>query len=81
MKKLSTSEIEVRVWATIIIGLFFVLAISTLSIIYSITFVEQPPVMSPIDEVYTGILKDIMLLCIGAISGLASGKVLNRNDR
>lgn len=80
MKKLSTKEIEVRVWATIIIGLFLILAFSTLSIIYSVTFVEQPLTVSPIDEVYMGILKDIMLLCIGAISGLASGKAIGKDD-
>jgi hypothetical protein len=32
--------------------------------------------MAPIDEVYTGILKDIMLLAIGVISGVAGTKVV-----
>ena len=73
--KLTTEEIEVRVWATIVLMLAAILIISVVTILLSVTFVEQNPgEIAEIDKQYLSILKDIMLLCIGAVGGIVGRK-------
>lgn len=77
MKDLTPEQIQAYVWAAVVLGVLFVLVFATVGIIYSITFVDQNlDKMAPIDEIYTGILKDIMLLAIGVVSGVAGTKVV-----
>jgi hypothetical protein len=73
--KLTTEEIEVRVWATIVLMLAAILIISVVTILFAVTFVEQNPgEIAEIDKQYLSILKDIMLLCIGAVGGIVGRK-------
>jgi hypothetical protein len=74
MNRMTTEEVEVRVWAGVVMSLVVILVFSTFGILYAVTFVEQSMEIAKIDEVYLGILKDIMLLCIGAIGGIAGRK-------
>lgn len=72
---MTTEEIEVRVWAAIVLTLAAILFMSVLSILGAVTFVEQPmDGIAPIDEQFLAILKDVMMLCIGAIGGIAGRK-------
>ena len=74
-KELTTEEIEVRVWALIVMVLAFILLISVICILLAVMFVEQDMnQIAPIDEAFLGIMKDIMLLCIGAIGGIVGRK-------
>jgi ATP/ADP translocase len=74
-KELSTEEIEVRVWATIVLVLAGILLISVVAILGAVMFVEQDmTAIAPIDEAFLGIMKDIMLLCIGAMGGIVGRK-------
>jgi ATP/ADP translocase len=74
-KELTTEEIEVRVWATIVLVLASILLISVLCILGAVMFVEQDmTAIAPIDEAFLGIMKDIMLLCIGAVGGIVGRK-------
>ena len=74
-KELTTEEIEVRVWATIVLVLAGILLVSVVAILLAVTFVEQNPgEIAEIDKQYLSILKDIMLLCIGAIGGIVGRK-------
>ena len=74
-KELSTEEIEVRVWAAIVLVLAGILLISVVAILGAVMFVEQDmTAIAPIDEAFLGIMKDIMLLCIGAIGGIDGRK-------
>ena len=67
-KELTTEEIEVRVWATIVLVLAGILLISVICILLAVMFVEQDmEKIAPIDEQFLGIMKDIMLLCIQEI--------------
>ena len=72
---MTTEEIEVRVWAWIVMILATILFGSVAMILYAVTFVEQTPgEIAEIDKQYLAILKDIMLLCIGAIGGIVGRK-------
>ena len=74
-KELTTEEIEVRVWATIVLVLAGILLVSVVVILLAVTFVEQNPgEIAEIDKQYLSILKDIMLLCIGAVGGIVGRK-------
>ena len=75
---MTNEDIETRVWAVIVLSLTGILVVSVLSIILGVMFVEHDMErMSPIDEAFLGILKDVMLLCIGAIGGVVGRKSLS----
>jgi hypothetical protein len=74
-KELTTEEIEVRVWAAIVLTLAGILLISVICILGAVIFIEQDmTAIAPIDEAFLGIMKDIMLLCIGAVGGIVGRK-------
>jgi branched-subunit amino acid permease len=71
----TTEEIEVRVWAIIALSLTGILVASVIGIILGVLFVEHDmDKISPIDTQFMAILKDIMLLCIGAVGGIVGRK-------
>lgn len=74
-RSMTTEEIEVRVWAVIVLSLTGILVTSVLAIILGVMFVEHDMErISPIDEAFLAILKDVMLLCIGAVGGIVGRK-------
>jgi hypothetical protein len=74
-KQMTTEEIEVRVWAIIVLSLTSILLLSTFGIIMGVMFVEHDMnAIAPIDEHFLAILRDIMLLCIGAVGGIVGRK-------
>ena len=73
--RMTTEEIEVRVWAAILLTLAAILLISVIAIIGGVLFVDQDKErISPIDQAFLAILKDVMLLGIGAVGGIAGRK-------
>ena len=74
-KELTTEEIEVRVWAAIVLVLAGILLLSVIAILGAVIFVDQDrEKIAPIDQAFLGIMKDIMLLCIGAVGGIVGRK-------
>lgn len=75
---MTNEEIEVRVWAAITLSLMGILVVSVLTILGGVLFIEHDMErISPIDEAFLSILKDIMLLCIGAIGGVVGRKSIS----
>jgi hypothetical protein len=74
-KELTTEEIEVRVWAAIVLVLAGILLISVVCILLAVMFVDQDMErIAPIDVQFLSMMKDIMLLCIGAVGGIVGRK-------
>ena len=74
--KYTAEEIQTMVWAVVVIGVLSLLVISTIGIILSVLFVDHDLTqMAPIDQKFLEILKEIMLVAIGVISGVASTKI------
>jgi len=74
-ERMTTEEIEVRVWAWIVMILAGILLLSVCAILGAVIFVDQNmDKIAPIDEAFLGIMKDIMLLCIGAVGGIVGRK-------
>ena len=67
--------IEVRVWGFVVITVTLILCFIVVALLYSVTFVTQPiKSMAPIDQAYTKMLNDIVLLIVGGIGGVMSRK-------
>jgi len=74
-KDLSTEQIEVRVWALIVMVLAGILFISVVCILLAVMFVDQDmDKIAPVDAQFLAMMKDVMLLCIGAIGGIVGRK-------
>lgn len=86
--RMTTEELETRVWAVIALSLTGILVASVIGIILGVLFVEHDmEKISPIDVQFMAILKDIMLLCIGAVGGIvgrkgayAAANLMNKKD-
>lgn len=73
--RLTEEQIEVRVWAFVVGVVTMILAGIVFFILYSVTFVTQPiKSMAPIDQAYTKMLNDIVLLIVGGIGGVMAKK-------
>lgn len=76
--RLTADEIEVRVRAFVIILVTLILAFIVFALLYSVTFVQQPiKAMAPIDQAYTKMLNDIVLLIVGGVGGIMTKGVAN----
>lgn len=72
---LTVEQIEVRIWGFVVIVVTLILAFIVVALLYSVTFVTQPiKSMAPIDQAYTKMLNDIVLLVVGGIGGVMSRK-------
>ena len=77
-ERLSADEIEVRVRAFVIIIVTLILAFIVMALLYSVTFVTQPiKAMAPIDQAYTKMLNDIVLLIVGGVGGIMTKGLTN----
>lgn len=80
---LSADDIEVRIWGFVVVSVTLILCFIVVALLYSVTFVTQPiKSMAPIDQAYTKMLNDIVLLIVGGIGGVMSkravGSLANR---
>ena len=72
---LSQEEIEIRVWACVVLIVTIILAGIVIFMLYSLAFVVQPiKSMAPIDSAFAKMLNDIVLLIVGGIGGVMSRK-------
>ena len=70
--RLSAEEIEVRVWAFVIVVLVSILLGAMAMFLYSVTYVTQPMSgMAPIDKIYTSQISTIMVFITGVLGGVA----------
>ena len=70
--RLSAEEIEVRVWAFVIVILVTILLGAMVAFLYSVTYVTQPMAgMAPIDKIYTQQISTIMVFITGVLGGVA----------
>lgn len=67
--------LEARIWGFVVVVVTMILAFIVIALLYSVTFVTQPiKSMAPIDQAYTKMLNDIVLLIVGGIGGVMSKK-------
>lgn len=70
--------LEARIWGFVVIVVTLILAFIVAVLLYSVTFVTQPlKSMAPIDQAYTKMLNDIVLLIVGGIGGVISKRAVS----
>lgn len=75
--RLTAEDIEVRIWGFVVVTVTLILCFIVVAILYSVTFVTQPiKSMAPIDQAYTKMLNDIVLLIVGGIGGVMSKRAV-----
>ena len=75
--KYTPEEIEVRIWGFVVVMITVILAGIVFALLYSVTFVVQPiKSMAPIDQAYTKMLNDIVLLIVGGIGGIVGKRAV-----
>jgi hypothetical protein len=75
--RLTADEIEIRAWAFVVVMVTLILVFIVGMLLYSVTFVTQPiKSMAPIDQAYTKMLNDIVLLIVGGIGGIMSKRAV-----
>jgi hypothetical protein len=76
-KLLTADEIEIRIWGFVVVVVTMILVFIVGSMLYSIIFVVQPiKSMAPIDQAFTKMLNDIVLLIVGGIGGIMSKRAV-----
>ena len=76
-QRLSVEQVQVRIWAFVVIAVTLVLMFIVGAMLYSVTFVTQPiKAMAPIDQAYTKMLNDIVLLIVGGIGGIMGKRIV-----
>lgn len=76
-KRLTIEEVEVLVWGFVVVAVTCILCFIVVALLYSVTFVTQPiKSMAPIDQAYTKMLNDIVLLIVGGIGGVMSKRAV-----
>ena len=79
---LTTEEIEVRVWSIVVLAVTLILFFIVIALLYSVTFVTQPiKSMAPIDQAYTKMLNDIVLLIVGGIGGVIGKRAMTSKQQ
>lgn len=75
---MTVEQIQVRVWAIVILTIAFVFASTVLIAILSLVFTIQPMLrMAPIDVVFAKQVNDAMLLSGGVLGGVAGMTFVN----
>jgi hypothetical protein len=77
-ERLTVEQIQVRVWAVVILTIAFVFASTVLIAIISLIFTIQPMLrMAPIDAIFAKQVNDAMLLSGGVLGGVAGMTFVN----
>lgn len=77
-----TALLEVRIWAFVVVAVTVILFGIVTALLYSVTFVTQPiKSMAPIDQAYTKMLNDIVLLIVGGIGGVIGKRAVSSAAR
>jgi hypothetical protein len=74
--RLSPEDIEVRVWAFVVVSITIMVLVIGIGLMYLIGFEPQPPELAPIDAVFLEILKAIAFMGVGTLGGIAGRKVI-----
>ena len=75
--KCTPEEVEVRIWGFVVVMITIILFGIVIALLYSVTFVTQPiKSMAPIDQAYTKMLNDIVLLIVGGIGGIVGKRAV-----
>jgi hypothetical protein len=74
---LTPDEIEVRVWAFVVRGIFIMVFFIAMGVLYAVSFEKQESALTPIDAVFLEILKAIAFMGVGTLGGISGRKAVS----
>jgi len=75
MARMTSEEIEIRIWAFIVVILSTMLFIIALGVMWAVAYEEQNMELAPIDGIFLEILKAVAYMSIGTLGGIAGRKI------
>lgn len=80
MSRMTSEEIEIRIWAFIVVILSTMLFVIALGVLWAVAFEEQKMDLAPIDSIFLEILKAVAYMSIGTLGGIAGRKIGKEKD-
>ena len=83
MARMTAEEIEIRIWAFIVVILSTMLFVIALGVMWAVAYEDQGMELAPIDGIFLEILKAVSYMSIGtrgAIAGRKIGKVEEKSE-
>lgn len=80
MARMTSEEIEIRIWAFIVVILSTMLFVIALGVLWAVAFEEQGNELAPIDSIFLEILKAVAYMSIGTLGGIAGRKIGKEKD-
>jgi len=77
--RLSPEDIEVRVWAFVVVCITIMVLTIGIGLMWLVGFEPQDPDLAPIDAVFLEILKAIAFMGVGTLGGIAGRKVISKS--
>jgi uncharacterized RDD family membrane protein YckC len=75
MARMTSEEIEIRIWAFIVVILSTMLFVIALGVMWAVAYEEQGMELAPIDGIFLEILKAVAYMSIGTLGGIAGRKI------
>lgn len=75
MSRMTSEEIEIRIWAFIVVILSTMLFVIALGVLWAVAYEEQSQELAPIDGIFLEILKAVAYMSIGTLGGIAGRKI------
>jgi uncharacterized RDD family membrane protein YckC len=72
---MTSEEIEIRIWAFIVVILSTMLFLIALGVLWAVAYEEQSMELAPIDNIFLEILKAVAYMSIGTLGGIAGRKI------
>jgi uncharacterized RDD family membrane protein YckC len=75
MARMTSEEIEIRIWAFIVVILSTMLFVIALGVMWAVAYEDQGMELAPIDGIFLEILKAVAYMSIGTLGGIAGRKI------
>jgi uncharacterized RDD family membrane protein YckC len=75
MSRMTSEEIEIRIWAFIVVILSTMLFVIALGVLWAVAYEDQNMELAPIDGIFLEILKAVAYMSIGTLGGIAGRKI------
>jgi hypothetical protein len=75
MSRMTPEDIEIRIWAFIVVIISSMLFIIAIGVLYAVAFETQTMELAPIDGIFLEILKAVAYMSIGTLGGIAGRKI------
>jgi hypothetical protein len=75
---MTPEDIEVRVWAFVVVSITVMVLTIGIGLMWLVGFEPQDPDLAPIDAVFLEILKAIAFMGVGTLGGIAGRKVISK---